>query len=230
MKIIPSSVRIVIPAYNAAGTLPAFLKALQQVVPTDVLLVVDDGSDDGTALIAGEAGVRSVRHSKNRGKGAALKTGLRAALLDPAVQSVITMDADGQHDPADLPGLYDAWRQTGADLVIGSRSIAGSRMPLDRRLSNVITSFLVTSRTGVRVADSQCGYRVLSRRCAEMVVPDADGFEAETEWIIRAARLGMSITSAPVQTVYSGERSHMKKWATTKAFIRVLLREYAWVD
>ncbi len=230
MNAIPSSVRIIIPAYNASGYLPRVLRDICRSADCSSLLVIDDGSEDRTALEAGTAGVRSIRHAQNRGKGAALKTGVRAALLDPGTKAIITMDADGQHDPADLPALYEAWVRTGADMVIGRRPIRGSGMPVHRRLSNMTTSFLVSSRTGVRIPDSQCGYRLLSRKLAESFLPDADGFEAETEWIIKAAIKGFVISSVPVRTVYRDEKSHMKNWATTKAFVRVLMKEYPWAD
>ena len=227
---LPAAIRIVVPALNAADTLPDLLSRLTRWTPAEAILVVDDGSTDTTQAIAAESGTMVCRHDVNRGKGAALKSGIRAAFKDPRCSAVVTMDADGQHDPEDLGAFIASWERDGADLVLGNRQILGSRMPLHRRLSNLTTSFLVSSRMGRIIPDSQCGYRLLSRRAGETIIPSSDGFEAETEWLLRAAAKRMVITSVPVRTVYRGERSHMQNWKTTKAFIRVLVREYSWAD
>jgi hypothetical protein len=136
------------------------------------------------------------------------------------------MDADGQHSPDDLVSLVEFWSGSGADIVTGRRRFHEASMPWERRLSNTITSQLVSWRTGQRIADSQCGFRVLSRVVIENVHVTSDGFEAETELLIRAASLGFRIASAPIRTIYAGERSFMTHWTTTKAFVRTLLREY----
>jgi glycosyltransferase involved in cell wall biosynthesis len=230
VKTIPPSVCIVIPAYNAAATIPELLRNLKARISASRIYVVDDGSSDKTAPICEDAEVHVVRHPENRGKGSALKTGIEKVLERHDIGAIVTMDADGQHDPDDLDGFIGMWTEGGSDLVIGQRMISGSRMPLHRRASNRITSFLVSSRTGTRIPDSQCGYRLLSRRFAASVTPRSDGFEAETEWIIRGARQPFIITSTPVRTIYNDEKSHMTNWVTTKAFIQVLLKEYPWAD
>jgi hypothetical protein len=99
-------------------------------------------------------------------------------------------------------------------------------MPLSRILSNSLTSFLVTARTGVSIPDSQCGYRLIGREVLERVVVVAEGYEAETELLIKAAAKGFTIGWVPVNTVYQGEQSHMTHWSTTKQFVRTLLKEY----
>jgi hypothetical protein len=98
-------------------------------------------------------------------------------------------------------------------------------MPWERQLSNRITSALVSWRTGQRIPDSQCGFRLFARRAVETLRTAADGFEAETELLIRAAALGLTIGSVEVRTIYAGERSSMTYWNTTKAFVRTLLME-----
>jgi hypothetical protein len=99
-------------------------------------------------------------------------------------------------------------------------------MPLSRIVSNSLTSFLVTARTGISIPDSQCGYRLIGREVLESVVVDAEGYEAETELLIKAAAHGFRIGWVPVNTIYRGEKSHMTHWTTTKQFIRTLLKEY----
>lgn len=218
-----SEVLILIPALNAATSLPAVLASVALTVPSASVIVVDDGSSDATSAIAAQLGVMVVHHSENRGKGAALQSGFDAALKVGHWNALVTMDADGQHAPEDLVHLIHEWHQSGADIVLGDRSIIGTKMPWARRLSNAITSFLVSARTGVRVPDSQCGYRLISRHVLELVRMRSTGFEAETGFLIAAARHGFRISSARVQTIYANEKSAMTHWVTTKAFIRVLL-------
>lgn len=221
-----SSCVILLPAYQAARTLPIVLHELTQVVPTDRIAIVDDGSTDRTDEAAATTGVHLVRHQKNKGKGAALRTGTEWWLGRRGWEAIVTMDADGQHAPSDLMSLVDTWTRTKADVVTGRRDFHDRNMPIERRLSNTITSTLVSWKCGQYVADSQCGYRLMSRAVTEQIHWEADGFEAETEILLRAARRGFRITSAPVRTIYSGENSHMTHWSTTAAFVRTLLRNY----
>lgn len=188
--------------------------------------MIDDGSTDGTARCASAAGAQVVRHDHNLGKGAALMTGFREALKDPELEFVITMDADLQHDPADLDLFLEARSETSASIIVGRRAKLGSGMPALRILSNTLTSWLVSARTGCRMMDSQCGYRLIGREILEVISVETRGFEAETELLIRAARLGFGIRWVPVRTVYQGEESRMTHWATTRGFLQVLLKDY----
>lgn len=217
---------VLIPAFNAEATLPPLLQRLKNVPGIRRIIVVDDGSVDNTAVVAAGHGAHVIRHGANRGKGAALKTGFAAAMTDQSTLAVLTMDADLQHDPADVPKFLDACRPNGARIIVGRRKKLGSGMPLVRILSNAMTSFLVSVRTGYEMADSQCGYRLIHREVLERVEVESDGFEAETEMLIRATRLGFRIAWIPVRTVYGGESSSMTYWKTTKLFVQTLLREY----
>lgn len=220
-----SSLVAVVPAYQAASTLPSVLSRLAHHIPPESTLVVDDGSSDGTADVAASMRVNVVRQEPNRGKGAALRRGMEQWRQRSGWNALVTLDADGQHDPDDLQALADVWRRLGADVVLGARRFSGVGMPWERQLSNRITSTLVSWRTGQRILDSQCGFRLHSRRAVEKVATVTDGFEAETEFLIRAAALGLKIGSAPVRTIYAGERSSMTYWKTTRAFVRTLLME-----
>lgn len=217
---------VLIPALNAEATLPTLLQRLKHIPGIRRTIVVDDGSADNTAVVAADHGAHVIRHGTNKGKGAALRTGFAAALSDQYTLAVLTMDADLQHDPADVRTFLEACRPDGAQIIVGRRKKLGSGMPLARILSNAITSFLVSARTGYDMPDSQCGYRLIHREVLERVVPESDGFEAETEMLIRAAKLGFRVGWIPVQTVYAGEPSSMTYWKTTKLFVRTLLREY----
>ncbi|MEX2116870.1 MAG: glycosyltransferase family 2 protein [Bacteroidota bacterium] len=217
---------VLIPAYNAAKTLPDVLRMISSGGWKAEVVVVDDGSTDDTGKKARELGARVIRHERNLGKGAALSTGFRSILGMAKVSAVVTVDADLQHDIRDLGKFIDARIKTGANIVLGRRKRVGSGMPLSRILSNSITSFLVTARTGVSIPDSQCGYRLIGREVLENVDVESDGYEAETELLIRAAARGFRIAWVPVNTVYRGESSHMTHWKTTSRFIRTLFKEY----
>jgi glycosyltransferase involved in cell wall biosynthesis len=184
-----------IPALNAAGTLAPVIRGCLEHV-ADVL-VVDDGSVDGTAEIASAAGARVLRHGVNRGKGAALKTGFAWALAN-GYDGVVTLDADGQHLPAEIPRFIAARGETGADLIIGSRRhLFGGMLPR-RRLANTFSAWAIARASGTGVDDSQSGFRLYTARLLRSVRLRSDGFDMESEVIIRAGRLGMNVVSTPI--------------------------------
>lgn len=215
-----------IPAYNAAATLPALLGMLSKHFSHRDIFVVDDGSTDSTAAVARLAMVQVLSHDRNRGKGAALRTGFQKVLLEQRYDAVLTLDADLQHDPEDCPAFLEEWEKGKCDLLIGARRRLGSGMPFHRMLSNGITSFLVSARTGQDIRDSQSGYRLLSTQVLKTVETQNDGYEMETEYIVRAAMKGFRIGFVPIATIYSDAKSHMTHWYTTKKFLTVLLKEY----
>lgn len=219
-------IAILIPAYNAETTLKILIPRLLLYAHGSQIIVVDDGSSDGTFTVAKTMGVTPLRHERNQGKGAALKTGFEFVTASTQFTAVVTLDADLQHRPEDLPAFLDARKRTGANIIMGYRARLGTAMPVSRILSNSITSVLVSARTGVFIKDSQCGYRLLGREVLETVTIESTGYEAETELLIKAARKGFSVTCIPIQTVYNGERSYMTHWHTTKRFIQVLMKEY----
>ena len=218
-------IAVLIPAYNASGTINELLLRLKTVVPPKNIFVIDDGSGDGTGSIAQNQGVHVVRLESNSGKGAALSRGFELLKGDTSFDYVATLDADLQHPPEKLPEFDAQMQNANADIVIGHRSRLGSSMPLHRRASNTLTSFLVSARTGQRILDSQCGFRLIKRRVLSEVVVRSAGFEAETEFLMKAARRGFRISFVPIETIYNGQKSHMTNWKTTINFIRVLLRE-----
>jgi len=219
-------IAVIIPAFNAANTLDALLVRLEPYVSPNRILVVNDGSTDDTAKIAQRRGARVINIEKNGGKGAALQTGFSALLADSTVHEVLTIDADLQHRPEDLPAFVERKCLTHADIVIGLRNRNRTGMPIHRRISNTLTSFLVSVRTGANVLDSQCGFRLIGREVFSKVVIQSPGFEGETEFLIRAIKQGFKVEFVPIETIYNGEESHMTNWDTTLSFVRVLLREY----
>ena len=217
---------VLISAFNAAETLGALLEQLSRAGRFDHIVVVDDGSIDTTAAVARNAGVCLLRHERNRGKGAALRTGFEYVVSSTEATDVVTLDSDLQHDPSTIPAFLEARQRSGADIVVGVRKRFGSGMPLNRVFSNAVTSALVSARTGVSIADSQSGFRLISRQVLKAITLEQDGFEAETELLIKASRRGFTIYGIPIATIYRGGKSHMTHVATTVGFLKTLLREY----
>jgi glycosyltransferase involved in cell wall biosynthesis len=207
----------VIPAWNEERTIGAVVEGVRSRLP---VLVVDDGSEDATAEVSRRAGATVVSHEENRRKGAALMTGFRWA-LDHGYDAVITLDADGQHDPADVVKLLDAMDAGAGDLIIGERTF--SEMPFPRWFTTPFGSRLLSWALGVRVTDNQSGYRLLTRRFLERVQLTSTGYEMEVEMIWEAVRLGMPIAWVPIRTIYFRERkSGFHPLRDTMRFLRMV--------
>ncbi|MBN2305750.1 MAG: glycosyltransferase family 2 protein [Anaerolineae bacterium] len=211
----------VIPAYNESARIMDVITGTRDHLP---VLVVDDGSRDDTADRAESAGAEVLRQSPNQGKGAALRAGFRHA-LDAGYDAVITLDADGQHDPAEIPAFLDVFAapDTGqdADLIIGERQF--TQMPFPRNLSNTVGRWLFSWALGQRVRDNQSGYRLLSRRMiAATLESQEQGFEFEVEMIVTCVQRGYRLAGVPIRTIYAGETSHIKPVPQTIHFIRVV--------
>lgn len=213
---------VLIPAYEAEVSVAPLVRACLQAPGIAGVIVVDDGSHDETCAQAQEAGAVCLRHPENRGKGAALRTGFgEASRL--GWDGVITVDADGQHDPAALPRFLHEHNRSGAQIIIGTRKREGG-MPLARRMSNRLSSLVVTRLAGVPVPDSQSGYRLIAREVWESVPISADRYDMESELVIRAARRGFVISSVPIPTVYGDETSHFRGFRDTARMVRVFWR------
>lgn len=208
-----------IPAYNVAGTLATVVADVRRVLPGAPILVVDDGSIDDTGRVAAEVADCVIRFERNRGKGAALRAGFAHALAAGA-GAVLTIDADGQHDADFAPRLLAGLSQ--ADIVIGARARAGT-MPIQRRLSNALSTFAVNRLAGCDVADSQSGYRAVRRSVLEQVQADGDRYEFETDFLIKARRAGFRIGVVPVPTIYGGQ-SHFRTVHDAVRVVRTLWR------
>jgi glycosyltransferase involved in cell wall biosynthesis len=188
-------VAVIIPALNAAAMVePVIREALKQL---PAVVVVDDGSSDNTGPVAAGAGAFVLRHEVNRGKGAALRTGFRWA-LENGYDAVITLDADGQHLPGEIPKFINARQETGADLIIGGRAHHFPAMLARRRLANRFSAWSISIAAGTRVTDSQSGYRFYSARVMRGIELRATGFDMESEVIVRAGRRGLRIATIPI--------------------------------
>jgi glycosyltransferase involved in cell wall biosynthesis len=197
----------VVPALDAATTLPGVLAGLRNTVPDALIVGVSDGSRDETAAIMRAACDEVVAFPQNRGKGAALRTGFATALRLGA-DRVLAIDSDGQHDPRCAPALLAGLARY--DIVIGVRQRLGTRMPMRRRLSNALSSAAISAVAGRRLPDSQSGYRAFRREVLERVQGQGDRYEFETDLLIRAARAGFSIGGVPVPTLY-GPPTHFRE-------------------
>lgn len=218
-----TDVACVIPAFEAAATIAAVASGLRAALPHALLIAVDDGSSDHTYDVAQEFCDRVVRLNVNHGKGAALRAGFVVA-LDAQVHSVITIDADGQHDPARAPELLAALAD--ADVVIGKRDRTRGTMPIGRRVTNALASAAVGAIVGVPVPDAQSGYRAMRREVLEASHARGDRYEYETEMLIEAVLGGFRITCVDVPTVY-GAPSHFRAWDDSLRVVRTIWRHRA---
>ena len=193
-----------IPAYNEAERIVPVIQGAKAHLP---VLVVDDGSRDATSQLAHDCGAQVLRLEPNQGKGAALKAGFQRA-IEQGFKAVLTLDADGQHDTAEIPTFLQTWETKRPDMIIGVRDF--SKMPFPRRYSNPIGQWLFNWAVGRFVPDNQSGYRLFSRRLMEASLDSpVGGFEFEVEIIVICIKRGFSLVGVPIRTIYAGEGSHI---------------------
>ncbi len=211
----------VIPAYQAEKTIRPLVANVKKLgLP---VIVVDDASTDRTAKEAEAAGANVIRLHANGGKGSALRAGISAALARRC-EWVLTMDADGQHLPEEIPLFLRRAQEGGADLLIGDRMGRPRGMPLDRWFTNFLMSRTLSGIAGQKVPDTQCGFRMIRRPVLETVRLTSDRFEVESEMVIRAARARFRIVSVPVSSVYRRQISFIRPLRDTVRFFLLLWR------
>lgn len=210
----------VIPAHNEAGTVGEIVRRASLFVGK--VVVVDDGSTDGTGEEASRAGARVVRNGVNMGKGVALRRGF-AEVLKCDFDFAVTLDADEQHAPEEIPRLLERASSGGFDLVGGSRMENLRPMPIVRRWTNRLMSLLVSMLAGTNLRDTQCGFRLISRRLLEGVSLKETRFNIESELVTRAARKGFRISEIPVETIYGPQKSKIAPVLDTLRFFRFIL-------
>jgi glycosyltransferase involved in cell wall biosynthesis len=220
-KVISSkSIRVcaVIPFYNEKETITAVITDALNYV--QFIFAVNDGSDDGFSIKAFDRSeIKLINLDKNYGKGKALIIGFEAA-VSAEFDLIVTLDGDLQHDPKYIPKLIDGLQSS--DIVIGNRLKNLKGMPIQRRLSNKLTSFLLTVKTGQNIPDSQCGYRAYKASVLKSVKTVFAGFEAESEILVKASKKGFKIAFVDVPTIYLNEKSKMRPVQAIVGFLRVL--------
>lgn len=207
-----------IPAYNEVRYIGDVVRRTLAYLP---VVLIDDGSTDGTGAAAAMAGAKVLVHPVNQGKGAALNTGFDYA-VQRGVAAVITLDADGQHDPDEIPGFIAAFRAGRGDVIIGQRSFA--QMPAKSQFGNRVGTFLLGLAMGQPIPDNQSGYRLYSRAVIEKVRATSTRFEAEVEILLRAQLAGFRLAWVPIKTIYHDKKSHFRPLRDSALFLKMVWR------
>jgi glycosyltransferase involved in cell wall biosynthesis len=206
-----SRVIVIIPAYNEAHSIEEVIRKTREL--STLVIVVDDGSNDGTSEVCRSMNVKVIRNSRRMGKGIALKRGIIEAIkYDPDI--VVTLDADGQHDPFDVPKLLEPILNSEADIVIGSRyfEAAMRELPQQRRIGLSVINRLNTLLTSTDVKDSQSGFRAYDKSVIEKIVAyTSTGYGVETEQLALADSYGFRIVEVPVKINYYGLKKTSNK-------------------
>lgn len=216
---------IIIPTYNEEA-------AIEEVVSNSLkysdVLVVDDGSSDRTSDLVQKTGVKVIKHEKNMGKGASLKTGIKYG-LNEGYDAMVMLDGDGQHDPQFIPLMVSSLDKAG--MIICSRFLEGppQGMAIQRRFSNKLTTSLLKFTTGYHITDSQCGFRIFSRDAARVFLNiPYDDYEFESEMLFQASLNNLSVKEIPIPSSYKGEKSYITRTKILKYtyyIFKLLLRD-----
>ena len=219
----PLKTCILIPAYNEEKRIAAVIREVRDYCPD--VIVIDDGSPDDTDKVAAEAGATVLEHVRNQGKGAALQTGFDYA-RENGYDLAITLDADGQHAPSDIPAFLQAYERTHSPVLVGNRMGNVAGMPWLRRVVNRFMSDLLSRVMGQHVPDSQCGFRLYHRSAFPEGPYDAHSqrFAAESEILLRLSLQGRKIGAVTIQTIYGDEKSKINPFTDTLRFFRMLRR------
>lgn len=210
---------IILPARNEAPALPSLLAALREHHPDAELIVIDDGSTDATAAIAGQAGARVIRHPHPLGNGAAVKSGARAAGGD----ILVFLDADGQHAPADIARLLDKLDE-GYDMVVGARD-AGSQASVGRRIANGFYNRFASLITGHRIPDLTSGLRVVrADKFRQLLYLLPNGFSYPTTITMAFFRCGYPVGYVPIQAAKRQGNSHIKPVRDGVRFLLIIFK------
>ena len=219
-----NNIFIVIPAYNEAKTIGSIVSALDK--RGFRVIVVDDGSRDNTILEANKFGAEIIAYAKNAGKGRSVREGLEYALKNNC-EAAITMDGDGQHSIDDIDKFINEYKKSGADLILGNRLHNPRKMPFVRRCTNFIMSFIISLLIIEKIEDSQCGYRLISRKGIEKMKLNTTNYEIESEMLMEAKRRGLKMSSVNINSIYEGETSQINPFLDTFRFIKFIINEYA---
>lgn len=212
-------INIILPAKNEAIAIGDTVAGIRELFPDAEVLVVNDGSSDNTAEVAEQAGARVVHHPYSKGNGAAIKTGARAATGD----ILVFMDADGQHDPADIPRLVDRLKE-GHDMVVGARQ-KGSQASVGRGVANKFYNWLATYMTGHKIEDLTSGFRaVRASKFREFLYLLPNGFSYPTTCTMAFFRAGYSVAYEPIHAAQRIGKSHIRLVRDGMRFLLIIFK------
>ena len=219
------SVLVLVPAYNAERYLSELVERIRKYVCDANLLIVNDGSTDNTAELLKSLDVSHISFPQNRGKGAALAAGFDYAIRQ-GYRSVLTLDADLQHLPEEIPAFFAA--DNGRRLVIGTRRMNLKIMPFSRWLTNNLTSLMISIFSAGRVRDSQSGYRLIPTAILRAMPLRTVKYDFESEMLFKAGALGCEVAEVSITTVYEESQSYINPVKDTLRFIRQIWKRI-WV-
>ena len=213
---------VIIPTFNEAKTIADIIK--QVCLQGLDVIVVDDGSTDSTFQEARDNSAIVLKNEKNEGKGASLVKGFNYAVTHN-YDAAITIDGDGQHDTADIAYFIRAAETSDSGVLIGNRMHKPKDMPITRFLTNKFMSWIISHIVKQKIPDSQCGFRLIKKEVLEKIKFETNNYDAESELLLKAARLGFKIGAVPIDTIYRGEKSRINPFVDALRFIRLMFRE-----
>ncbi|MBI4982653.1 MAG: glycosyltransferase family 2 protein [Candidatus Omnitrophica bacterium] len=213
---------VIIPSYNEEKEIFKLVSAI--IKQGLVVLVIDDGSQDNTSKFAQQAGALVIKNKTNEGKGASLAKGFKYA-LENNFDAVITMDGDGQHSPNDVPLFLKVASYSSSVILVGNRMQKTKNMPIMRLLTNKFMSWLISLVAKQKIADTQCGFRLIKKEALSKIDFSTTKYETESEILIKSSRLGFKIESVPITTIYRGEKSQINPFIDTLRFLKYIIRE-----
>jgi glycosyltransferase involved in cell wall biosynthesis len=216
----------IIPAFNAESSVGEVIDRTKEYLRR--IIVVNDGSTDRTGEVARSRSIEVISIPSNRGKGYALRLGFSHALSN-GCSSILTLDADGQHDPADIPIFLQAHEEDSQAILVGSRMAQAGRFPRQRYYSNRAAVFFISKALGQYLEDTQCGFRLYPAEAIRPIELTTSHFQTETEILLRAAHRGVRISSVPVKNIYwngNAPRSNFRPVVDTFYICLVVLQGY----
>jgi glycosyltransferase involved in cell wall biosynthesis len=214
---------VIIPAYNESKAISALINQIHTIGLKVIL--IDDGSGDDTVKISMQAGAEVLRNQTNVGKGASLIKGYAFA-VSQGFDAVISMDGDGQHSADDIKMFIQKAEVSDCGIVVGNRMSMTRGMPFLRIITNRFMSRIISAITGQHIPDTQCGFRLVKKEVLQRMDFSTSKYETESEILIKAARLGFKIESAPIKTIYAGQKSQINPFVDTLRFIRFIILEF----
>lgn len=209
---------VIVPCYNASNYISELSKRLRQYVCDENLLFINDGSTDATLELFDEHKLNYISFPKNKGKGAALMAGFKYA-IENGYRSTLTIDADLQHLPEEIPRFFAL--DNGNRIIMGTRDITMKKdMPLDRWLTNNLTSLIISIFSSQRVRDSQSGFRLIPVKLIKALRLKTVDYDFESELLFKAGAIGCEVGEVPISTIYEGSVSYINPIKMTGRFIR----------